>query len=459
MTTPPEPATSAIDLDAEIARWRRHVARHDVVGDSDGDELEDHLRSQVADLVRVGLAPDEAFWVAVKRMGSVNLLAGEFARQHSDRLWKQLVTDAESPRTGRRGPGTLWRALALAAGAAAAIKLPELAGVSFTDDAMGYARNLSLFCLPFLAGYFAWTRRLGVRIAAVVVGLFVVGALAANLPPFSQASATGGLVALALPALLWGGVGLAYAGDEWRSVDRRMDFIRFTGEWAIYYTLIALGGGVLIVLTQGAFYAVGVDVLEFLSRWVVPCGAMGAVVVAGHLVEAKKSVIENMAPVLTRVFTPLATVMILVLLAVTAWAGPGVDTGRELLIVSDLILVLVLGLLLYSWSARPASQPPGWFEWLQLVLVSSAIAVDALGLAAMVTRISTWGPSPNKVAALGLNLVLLVNLAWSAWLVAGFLRRRRPFLAIERWQTGYLPVFSAWAAVVVLVFPPLFGFA
>jgi hypothetical protein len=27
------------------------------------------------------------------------------------------------------------------------------------------------------------------------------------------------------------------------------------------------------------------------------------------------------------------------------------------------------------------------------------------------------------------------------------------------WQTAYLPVYAVWAAFVVVVFPPLFGFA
>jgi len=52
-----------------------------------------------------------------------------------------------------------------------------------------------------------------------------------------------------------------------------------------------------------------------------------------------------------------------------------------------------------------------------------------------------------------------VNLGWSAWLYAGFLRGRAPFAALERWQTGYLPVYSLWAAVVVIVFPLIFRFA
>jgi hypothetical protein len=162
--------------------------------------------------------------------------------------------------------------------------------------------------------------------------------------------------------------------------------------------------------------------------------------------------------VLTRVFTPLTIVMLLTLLGVLAAAGGLVDVERELLILMDAILVLVLALLLYSISAREALAPPGLSDALQLVLVVAALAVDAVMLTAMLTRIAEFGSSPNKIAALGLNLLLLVHLARAAWLTGGFLRRRRPFAALERWQTRYLPVYGVWAAVVVVAFPPVFGF-
>lgn len=76
----------------------------------------------------------------------------------------------------------------------------------------------------------------------------------------------------------------------------------------------------------------------------------------------------------------------------------------------------------------------------------------------MLTRIAEFGLSPNKVAALGLNLLLLVHLVGSALLLTGFLRGRRPFAALGRWQTQFLPVYAVWAAVVVVAFPPVFGF-
>ena len=101
----------------------------------------------------------------------------------------------------------------------------------------------------------------------------------------------------------------------------------------------------------------------------------------------------------------------------------------------------------------------GLFDALQLVLVVAALAVDAVMLTAMVTRIAEFGTSPNKLAALGLNLLLLVQLLGTAWVTIGFLRGKRPFASLEHWQTRYLPVFGAWAAIVVVAFGPIFGFA
>ena len=140
------------------------------------------------------------------------------------------------------------------------------------------------------------------------------------------------------------------------------------------------------------------------------------------------------------------------------WTGRGVDVERDVLIAFDLLLVVVLGLLLYSVSARDPQAPPNVFDVLQVVLVVSALLADALALWAIGTRITEFGFTPNRVAALGENVILLVNLVWSAVLYIGFLRGRGPFTRLERWQTDYLPVYGAWAAIVVIAFPPLFAF-
>jgi hypothetical protein len=200
------------------------------------------------------------------------------------------------------------------------------------------------------------------------------------------------------------------------------------------------------------------DIERFFQSWIFPCAPMGGVLIASWLVEAKQSVIENMAPVLARLFTPLFTVVLLVFLGIVLGTSRGLDIEREVLIAFDLLLVVVLGLLLYSISARDPRSPAGPFDWLQVVLVTSALLADAVALWAIAARITAFGFTPNRVAALGMNVILLVNLAWSATLSIRFLRGRGVLADLERWQTNYLPVYAAWAAIVVTVFPPLFRY-
>lgn len=95
---------------------------------------------------------------------------------------------------------------------------------------------------------------------------------------------------------------------------------------------------------------------------------------------------------------------------------------------------------------------------IQLVAVVSALVLDLMVLGTMIARIGDLGFTPNRTAALGLNLVLLVNLAGAGLLSARFLARRSSLHRLERWQTTYLPVFALWAAIVVVVIPPLFDF-
>ncbi|MFG1652127.1 permease prefix domain 1-containing protein [Micromonospora sp. NPDC049275] len=449
------------ELEAQYAQWRRYVLRRRELQSVDADELEDHLRGSVDELVAAGLSPDEAFLVAVKRMGSLDELSREFAREHSERLWKQLVLTGDSgPAAGPRSRRDLWVMLGCAAGAVVSVKTPALFGWSFEDDGSFYARNATLFALPWLAVFLAWRRRARPLVIAVLGALFVLGAVAANVYPLADDSQSVVVTGVHLPIALWLVVGLAYVADDWRSSRRRMDFIRFTGEWFIYYVLMALGGGVLAAFLFNTFAAIGIVPEAFVSQWLLPCGAAAAVVVAGWLVEAKQSVVENIAPVLTRLFTPLFTAALLAFLVAVVWTSHGIDVEREALILFDLLLVVVLGLLLYSLSARDPLAPPGAFDKLQLALVVSALAIDVLVLVEITGRITdNYGGTPNRAAALGENVILLVNLAWSAWLLLSFLRRRTPFAALERWQTGYLPVYAAWAWIVVLVFPPLFSYA
>ena len=442
-------------VESQIAEWRAHVANAPGVNGHDVDELEDHLRHQISELNAAGLTADEAFLIAVKRLGDLDGLSREFAREHSGRLWKQLVLGGDDEPAP--AAGGWFEPLVFAVAAAVALQVARLAA-GFPDEEPSWLfRNGTLFVLPFLAAYFARRRQLDTRQWALTAVPFVLAALVVNLYPYGADSDTEVLVALHLPVVLWFVVAYPYMGGTVGSHERRMDFVRFTGEWFLYYVLIALGGGVLMGLTAAILEPTGVDV-DRIAEWVLTSGAAGAVIVAAWLVESKQRVVENMAPVLSMLFTPLFAVMLAGAAVVYAVTGLGGAFDRELLSVFDALLLVVLALVLYGMSARDPSTSPDWMDVIQLVAVVSALVLDVMVLGSMIARIGDLGFTPNRTAALGLNLVLLVNLAGAAWLSVRFLKRRSTLHRLERWQTTYLPVFALWAAAVVVILPPVFGF-
>src|SRR6266496_5720928 len=116
-------------LEEQIAQWRAYVRRRQTIHGPDVEELEGHLRDQLVALTETGLTGDEAFLVAVKRMGSLDALSREFARAHSERLWKQLVIGpGAADESAQAGHAEMLVVLGLAVAAALAVKVPALFG-------------------------------------------------------------------------------------------------------------------------------------------------------------------------------------------------------------------------------------------------------------------------------------------------------------------------------------------
>lgn len=441
---------------ARFAAWRSHLLRDGGAPETDLEELEEALSSAFGSLREAGLDPDEAFLVALKRVGEQHPPTREFAHQHAVRI---LEPPARAE-TDRWGVGAeTWVALGLAALAAILAKALQFLGPPLTEDAIAfYARNESIVALGCVAGYFAWKRGSSTARSVRVAATFVAAAAVINLFPFVTAGSTEVLASVHLPIALWLAVGIAYTAGRWSVSAVRMRFVRFSGELFIHGVLIALGGLVLSAITLTLFGRIGVDTDRLWGAWVLPCGAAGTIVIASWLAESRTRVSGSLAPLLARIFTPLFAFALLALLLTMAWTGTGLRIEREVLIVLDGLLAVVVGLVLYAVSARAPDSAPAAFDTLQSLLVVLALAVDLLALGAIGARIAEFGFTPNRTAALGLNLVLLASLAGSAWFYLRFLRGLGSFAALERWQTGFLPVYAGWAATVAVLFPPLFGY-
>lgn len=448
------------DLEAQIQSWSNHLRARGNFTESDIRELENHLRDEIEDLTNAGLAPDESFLISVKRLGKIDAISHEFAKVNTDNLWRQLYIDPVDPKSRQQNRRDITLVVLFALLAGTAIKIPELFGLGFSSQGseLFYVKNLSMFILPFIAVFFLIKRQAGRQVWISILGIFMVAAVIINLYPSFEPHNTAYLSGLHLPLFLWLVVGAAYIGRGWRESQGRMNFIRFSGEAFIYGVLVMAGVLVLGGFTQVIFEAINIDTERFMEEYLIIYGGCAAAMITVYLVEAKRSVVENFAPILAKIFSPLFLVTMTVFLGVIAVTGRSPFIEREFLIGFDFMLAMVLGLVLYVISARDVNQPPNIFDYLNLALILVALVIDGIALSAILFRLSTFGITPNKLAALGENLALLGNLAGLAWLYTGYFRKKHNFAKLEKWQTGYLYVYLGWTAIVAFIFPVLFRF-
>lgn len=448
------------DLEHNIRAWSDHLRTRGTLKETDLLELENHLRDEIEDLMNSGLEADEAFIISVKRLGNVNAVSHEYAKIYSASFWKHLLTNQGNPLDTNKNRSRIVLVIIFSLIAGTLAKIPELFGYHLWKPGFEffYLKNSSLFILPLVALYFLLSRKPGWKYTAIVMGSFILSTIIINVYPSIAPFHTTLLTVIHLPLFLWLIVGIAYTGRGWKNSMERMDFLRFSGEAVIYGGLVFGGILALGAFIMFIFRTINIDISRFVTEYLFIYGAGAAVMVAIYLVEAKKSIVENFAPVLAKIFSPLFLLSMLAFLIAMLATGNGLNMERDFLIGFDLMLVAVLALVVYVISARGLNASTGFFDYLNLALIIMALIIDFVALFAIVYRLSEFGISPNKLAALGENLVLLVNLSGLAFLYTRFFHKKMDFGILERWQTAYLYVYAVWLALVAFVFPLIFGF-
>lgn len=446
------------DLELNIRSWSDHLRARGNFKETDIIELENHLRDEMEDLIKTGLAEDEAFLISVKRLGNVSLISQEYSKVNSENLWKHLLADPIDSDSGYQNRRNIILVIIFSLLAGTLVKVPEIFGIHLNDPASQsfYFRNLALFILPFISAFFMIKNKLSWKIVASIMGIFCFTAIAINIYPYFNLKNTELLTDIHVPIFLWLITGVSYMGEKWRNSRSRMDFIRFTGESVIYGVLIFCGLMVLAMFTEMIFSAIQIDMGWFISNYLIVYGICAAAMITVYLVEFKKSVVENFAPILAKIFSPLFLITMCAFIVSMIVMGKSPFMEREFLIGFDLMLVLVLGLVLYVISARDIHDKANFYDFMNLALILTALVIDGIALSAILFRLSAFGITPNKVAALGENLILLVNLIGLAWLYICYFIKKIDFIKIEKWQTAYLYVYAVWMAVVAFLFPVVF---
>ena len=344
-------------------------------------------------------------------------------------------------------------AISLVAGVIA--KIPDILGL---DPDYFYPRNISFIVFSALAAYFAWKQSLPWRKLIVISAIFVLSAFYINLLPVNEQSDTLILAGIHLPLMLWALLGFTFTGNEFQNDRRRIDFLRYNGDLIVMTTVILIAGGILSGVTIGLFELINIRIADFYFRNIAVWGLAAAPVVGTWLVQTNPQLVKNVSSVIAKVFTPLVLLMLVIYLVAMVYTGKDPYNDREFLMIFNLLLIGVMAIILFS-VAETSNNGTGKISTLLLFLLSVVtIIINGIALSAILFRISEWGVTPNRLAVMGANLLVLTNLMMVTYRLFKSLRDAEELVSVENSIASFLPVYTAWTAIVAFLFPFIFGF-
>ena len=349
------------------------------------------------------------------------------------------------------------RAFVVAASLFAALlaKLPEL--FSLTED-FYYPRNIGFIVAPALMAFFAWKNNISWKTRAIATGLLVLSAVFINWLPQNEKSDTLVLSCMHLPLWLWSLLGATYNGGKWRNGANWLGFLRYTGELVVMSALLVISGGLTTAITIGLFKLIGWDIEKFYFQYIVICGLAAVPILATFITRSQPTLVGKVAPVIAKLFSPVALVMLVVYLAATLIAGKSPYHDREFLVLFNGLLVGVMALIFFSIAETDHSGGNRAQIVLLLLLSAVTLLVNSIALSAVLFRITEWGLTPNRAAVLGANGLMLAHLFYVALKLFGVLNKKTDLSAVGASLAVFLPLYSIWSAVVVFLFPLIFGF-
>ncbi|TDK64227.1 DUF4153 domain-containing protein [Bacillus salipaludis] len=315
--------------------------------------------------------------------------------------------------------------------------------------------NLAFGILPFIAAYFVYKNPPKKMVVISLAALFLISGIYLNMLPLNYKDSMI-LAYIHLPIFLWGLVGLAFTGNEYGEGSTRLAYLKFNLEFGILYASMAVCGMLLAGLTMRLFSFVGLNIEDFYFRNIVVFGAAALAIVAAYLVSMNLKFAKNITPYIAKIFSPLVLATLLVYLITVILVGKNPFLDRNFLIAFNGILLGVLAVTIFSITESDTDEKKTISDYINFALIVLALIIDSVALSAIVFRLSSYGITPNRLAVLGVNILIWANLIWIMLSYMRFLQNKTGPSPIQDAVTKYLPVYALWAAIVAFTFPLIF---
>lgn len=333
-------------------------------------------------------------------------------------------------------------------------KIPEIFSI---DEEFFYPRNISFIILPLITAFFAWKNQLSLNTKAILAGITGLSLVYINSLPGKDTD-TLILACIHLPLILWGLLGTAYSGPDLLNWKKRLSYLRFNGEAAVMSVLIGIAAMLLSAITINLFSLIGIQIDDFWAHYVAAFGLPAVPILGVYLTHTNPQLVNKVSPIIAKIFSPLVLVMLVIYLVAIAVTGKDPYNDREFLLIFNLLLIGVMALIFFSVAESSTKESNSSGVWILLLLSIVTVVVNCVALSAIIFRISEWGITPNRLAVLGSNVLILVHLLMVTGKLYRAVTKKSTLAEVGRSIVIYIPVYFVWAVVVVFIFPLVFGF-
>ncbi len=334
-------------------------------------------------------------------------------------------------------------------------KLPELTGVR---EEFYYQRNIGFIVFPMLTIYFAWKSNISNRKMAPVFLVTLFSLAFINFFPDNVKSDTLILSCIHLPLFLWAILGYTYVSDNVHNPQKRLDFLRYNGDLVVMTTLILIAGMLMTGITIGLFSLIDYNIGEFYFEYIVIFGLAASPIVGTYITQTNPQLVNKVSPVIAKLFSPLVLVTLVIYLIAIIISGKDPYNDREFLMIFNALLIGVMAIILFSVAETSRTVKSQAATVVLFLLSLVTIIVNTIALSAIIFRISEWGITPNRLAVLGGNILMLTNLSIVSFQLFKTLKKPEQIESVENSIATFLPIYSAWTIIVTFVFPILFRF-
>jgi hypothetical protein len=366
---------------------------------------------------------------------------------------ERLNFETEKQGLGAKNEIIIVIAFALIAGLIAHI--PNFTGI---DQEYFFSRNISFVVFPVLSIYFMWKQKLVFKQWLFPLLATLIAAIYINLLPNNTSSSSIALSFIHMPIFLWAIFGYSFLGENLKSNQSRISFLRYNGDLVVMSGILLLSTVIFSAITVNLFDLIGINIEIFYFQNIMIWGLAAIPIVATYLIQTNAQLINKVSPIIAKIFTPLVFMNLFIYISAMLYTKKYPYQDRNLLLLFNVLLMGVMALILFS-IAEAGKTAKNKFSLIMLFSLSVlTIIVNCIALSAIVYRINEFGFSANRIAVLGGNLLIFINLVLVSYklFLASF--KNADIEEIERSIAGYLPVYAIWTGLIAFIIPIIFQY-